>query len=231
LYDFVIVDFPDPSSYNLGKLYTTAFYRLAAKHLSRAGLMVVQSTSPLFAPRSFWCIARTIADAGLRTYPYHVYVPSFGEWGFVLAGTRAYAPPTELPGDLRFLTPVTVAQLFDFPADMRPVAVQPNHLNNQVLVRYYEQEWNEINPYPWAAHYVPVPGKRATLVRRLFTELGVLHSDGSWDERFLCADPSERLFVHGEWQDGLEPVVGLTQRDRDEFRSFAAKMTEWRATG
>ena len=60
-YDFVIVDFPDPSSYNLGKLYTTAFYRLAAKHLSRGGFMVVQSTSPLFAPRSFWCIARTIA--------------------------------------------------------------------------------------------------------------------------------------------------------------------------
>ena len=90
---------------------------------------------------------------------------------------------------------------------------------------------NDITPYPWAAHYVPVPGKRATLVRRLFTELGVLHSDGSWDERFLCADPSERLFVHGEWQDGLEPVVGLTQRDRDEFRRFAAKMSEWRATG
>ncbi|PYP73670.1 MAG: polyamine aminopropyltransferase, partial [Gemmatimonadetes bacterium] len=72
-YDFVIVDFPDPSSYNLGKLYTTAFYRLAAKHLSRGGFMVVQSTSPLFAPRSFWCIARTIAEAGLHTYPYHVY--------------------------------------------------------------------------------------------------------------------------------------------------------------
>lgn len=144
-FDFIIVDFPDPSSYNLGKLYTTAFYRLAAKHLSRNGLLVVQSTSPLFARRSYWCIERTIAEAGLRTYPYHVYVPSFGEWGFVLAGARAYAPPTELPGGLRFLTLVTVAQLFYFPSDMQPVAVQPNHLNNQVLVRYYEQEWNEIN--------------------------------------------------------------------------------------
>ena len=144
-FDFIIVDFPDPSSYNLGKLYTTAFYRLAAKHLSRSGLVVVQSTSPLFARRSYWCIERTIAEAGLHTYPYHVYVPSFGEWGFVLAGAGAYVPPTELPGNLHFLTPVTVAQLFDFPVDMRPVPVQPNHLNNQVLVRYYEQEWNEIN--------------------------------------------------------------------------------------
>ncbi len=33
-YDFVVVDFPDPTNYSLGKLYTTAFYRLLAKHLS-----------------------------------------------------------------------------------------------------------------------------------------------------------------------------------------------------
>ncbi len=144
-YDFVIVDFPDPSSYNLGKLYTTAFYRLAAKHLSRGGFMVVQSTSPLFAPRSFWCIARTIAEAGLHTYPYHVYVPSFGEWGFVLAGRRPYEPPAAFPPGLRYLTPRTLGELFDFPRDMRPVPVEPNRLNNQVLVRYYDQEWAEIN--------------------------------------------------------------------------------------
>jgi spermidine synthase len=144
-YDFVIVDFPDPSSYNLGKLYTTAFYRLAAKHLSRNGLMVVQSTSPLFAPRSFWCIARTIREAGLETHPYHVYVPSFGEWGFVLAGHRRYEAPVSFPAGLRFLTPTTVAELFDFPSDMRPVPVEPNRLNNQVLVRYYDREWDEIN--------------------------------------------------------------------------------------
>ena len=144
-YDFVIVDFPDPSSYNLGKLYTTAFYRLAAKHLSRGGFMVVQSTSPLFAPRSFWCIARTIAEAGLHTYPYHVYVPSFGEWGFVLAGRRPYEPPAAFPPGLRYLTPTTLGELFDFPRDMRPVPVEPNRLNNQVLVRYYDQEWAEIN--------------------------------------------------------------------------------------
>jgi len=140
-----IVDFPDPHNFSLGKLYSRTFYRLLRARLAPDGLAVVQATSPMFARRSFWCIAETIRSAGLAARPYHVYVPSFGEWGFVLAGARGYAPPTELPGDLRFLTPVTVAQLFDFPADMRPVAVQPNHLNNQVLVRYYEQEWNEIN--------------------------------------------------------------------------------------
>src|SRR5262249_44479099 len=85
VFDFAVVDFPDPTNYSLGKLYTTAFYRLLSKHLSRNGLAVVQSTSPLFARQSYWCIVETLKQAGLRTWPYHVYVPSFGEWGFVLS--------------------------------------------------------------------------------------------------------------------------------------------------
>lgn len=143
-FDFVVVDFPDPSNYSLGKLYTTAFYRLMAKHLNRGGLAVVQSTSPLFSRQSYWCIVETLKQAGLRTYPYHVYVPSFGEWGFVLAGHEAYEPPARLPAGLRFLSAVNLVQLFQFPNDMLPVNVQPNRLNDQILVRYYEQEWSEI---------------------------------------------------------------------------------------
>ncbi len=83
-FDFIVADFPDPTSYSLGKLFTTTFYRLAAKHLAAGGLLVVQSTSPLFARQSYWCIVETVKQAGLHTYPYHVYVPSFGEWGFVI---------------------------------------------------------------------------------------------------------------------------------------------------
>ncbi len=143
-YDFVVVDFPDPTNFSLGKLYTTAFYRLLAKHLSQQGLVAVQSTSPLFARQSYWCIVETIRQAGLRTYPYHVYVPSFGEWGFVLAGRGEYTPPTQLPGGLRFLSPENLAQMFVFPVDMRAVEAGVNRLNDQVLVRYYEREWREI---------------------------------------------------------------------------------------
>ncbi len=33
-FDFIVADFPDPTNYSLGKLFTTTFYRLAAKHLS-----------------------------------------------------------------------------------------------------------------------------------------------------------------------------------------------------
>ena len=98
MFDFVVVDFPDPTNYSLGKLYTTAFYRLLSKHVSANGFIVVQSTSPLFARQSYWCIVNTLKQAGLRTWPYHVYVPSFGEWGFVLAGAGRYEPPATAAG-------------------------------------------------------------------------------------------------------------------------------------
>ncbi|MDB4950181.1 MAG: Spermidine synthase [Gemmatimonadetes bacterium] len=145
MFDFVVVDFPDPNNYAVGKLYTTAFYRLLWRHVSRDGWIVVQSTSPLFARTAYWSIVKTLGEAGLKTYPYHLYVPSFGEWGFVLAGTGAYTPPSELPAGLRYLTPSTIPILFQFPADMRPPQVEANHLNSQVLVRYYGNEWEQYN--------------------------------------------------------------------------------------
>jgi len=145
MYDFVVVDFPDPNNYAVGKLYTTAFYRLLEHHVADGGAFVVQSTSPLFARRSYWSIVETLKQAGLNTYPYHVYVPSFGEWGYVIATRHAYEPPATLPAGLRYLTPLGVRQAFDFPTDMRPVAVQANRLNDQVLVRYYGEEFDEIN--------------------------------------------------------------------------------------
>ena len=86
----MVVDFPDPSNFAIGKLYSSAFYRLLNKHLTGEALAVIQSTSPLYARQSFWCVVTTLESVGLVTTPYHALVPSFGEWGFVLAGRRAY---------------------------------------------------------------------------------------------------------------------------------------------
>lgn len=144
-FDFIVIDFPDPTNYSLGKLYTTAFYKAAARHLSAQGLMVVQSTSPMFARDSYWCIAETLKQAELRTYPYHVYVPSFGEWGFVIAGHRDYQPPTSLPNGLRFVSVNGLPALFQFPPDMSPLPMPANRLNDQVLVRAYDQDWKDIS--------------------------------------------------------------------------------------
>jgi len=144
-FDFIVIDFPDPTNYSLGKLYTTAFYKAVARHLSAQGLMVVQSTSPMFARDSYWCIAETLKQSGLHTYPYHVYVPSFGEWGFVIAGNRDFQVPVSLPSGLRFLSLAGLPALFQFPPDMSPLAMPPNRLNDQVLVRTYDQDWKDIS--------------------------------------------------------------------------------------
>jgi len=143
-FDFVVVDFPDPSSYSLGKLYTTAFYRQLYRCLSERGLAVVQATSPLFARRSFWCVVKTLESVSFRTTPYHVYVPSFGEWGFVIASKQPFRKPDQYLPNLKFLTPELAPSLFHFPKDMAPVEAEVNRLNNQVLVQYYEAEWHKV---------------------------------------------------------------------------------------
>jgi spermidine synthase len=98
----------------------------------------------MFARQSFWCIDETMKQAGFRTYPYHAYVPSFGEWGYILGTHGAWAPPAQLPSGLRFLTVQSLAGLFQFPPDLAPVPAEPNRLNDQVLVRYYDREWRAI---------------------------------------------------------------------------------------
>jgi hypothetical protein len=90
---------------------------------------------------------------------------------------------------------------------------------------------NAVSRYPWGAHYLPVPGEHATHVRSLCREIGVLDANGVWDERTLCHSPQERLFQHGQWHEGLEPVDGLTRRDREEFARFDALVRQWRASG
>ncbi len=143
-FDFIVIDFPDPSNFALGKLYTSAFYRLLEKRLSANGLIVVQSTSPLYARQSFWCVVATLEDVGFKTAPYHALVPSFGEWGFIIAGRRAFVPQPVDVARTRFLTPETTADLFRFPADMARLPAEVNRLNNQVLVRYFEAEWRKV---------------------------------------------------------------------------------------
>lgn len=89
---------------------------------------------------------------------------------------------------------------------------------------------NDVTAYPWAAHYVPVPGPKAELVLELFRDLGVL-KDGQWDERYLCFAPQERLFLFGRWQEGIEPSVGLAQRDREQFQRLEKLFGKYRASG
>ena len=149
LFDVVIIDFPDPSSFSVGKLYTTRFYGLLRQCLTPATFVSIQSTSPLVAPKSFWCVIQTLEEAGFAVQPYQVAVPSFGIWGFALASPKPFQPPqslaAELDGSLRFLNDGELRAMFQFPLDLPRQEAAVNRLDSQVLVRYYSQEWGTWN--------------------------------------------------------------------------------------
>jgi spermidine synthase len=101
----------------------------------------VQSTSPLVARKSFWCVNNTLEAAGFNTTPYHAYVPSFGEWGFVMAGRGTYKMPASYPGGLRYVSVDTAREMFHFPADMERLKTKIQKLDDQALIQYFEEEW------------------------------------------------------------------------------------------
>ncbi|HET6983681.1 MAG TPA: polyamine aminopropyltransferase [Myxococcaceae bacterium] len=145
-FDAAIVDFPDPNNFSLGKLYTTHFYRLLRRALGPGAPVAIQGTSPMMARNSYWCVARTLEAAGFSVRGYHAAVPSFGEWGFLLARDAPFEIPSRLPElELRFLNDAAMAAMFVFPADMARVPTEVNRLDNQVLVQYYEAEWKRWN--------------------------------------------------------------------------------------
>ncbi|HEU5131349.1 MAG TPA: hypothetical protein VFT26_04565, partial [Pyrinomonadaceae bacterium] len=141
LYDAAIVDFPDPNTFALGKLYTTRFYRLLKSRLTLNAAVAVQSTSPMFARNSYWCIIRTLEASGFFVRPYYTAVPSFGLWGYALARGSVFEVPRNPPQGLKFLDEQTLMAMFTFSKDIDRVGVEINRLDNQVLVRYYEGEW------------------------------------------------------------------------------------------
>lgn len=144
-FDVAIVDFPDPNNFALGKLYTTRFYNLLKQKLKPDSSVVIQTTSPLIARNSFWCVMKTLEASGYTVKPYQTTVPSFGIWGYALAKLQPFERPQSPPHgiDMRFLNNETFASLFEFPADTsRPdEELETNRLDNQALVRYYEAEW------------------------------------------------------------------------------------------
>lgn len=140
-FDAIVIDFPDPSDFSLGKLYTEAFYSEVKRLLAPGGVAVIQSTSPLVAPNAYWTIASTLEAAGFTIRPYHAYVPSFGEWGFILAAEGPISENADIPDGGRFLTEEIAPRLFDFPPDMARRPAPVNRLDNQALVRIFSDEW------------------------------------------------------------------------------------------
>jgi spermidine synthase len=90
-------------------------------------------------------VVETLEAVGLTTVPYHANVPSFGEWGFVLASHRPWRAPQKLPDGLRFLTPETLPLMTVFPPDMARVEAGVNRLSDPLLVTHFLREWGEVH--------------------------------------------------------------------------------------
>jgi spermidine synthase len=142
-FDAVIIDMPDPDATATAKLYSQEFYLLARRALAPGGRLVVQAGSPYFAPRTYDCILNTMRAAGLGVTPYHVNVPTFGDWGFALAQD---GPPPRLrldpPSPLRFLNRPTLDAAEAFPADRHPTGTEPpSTLDDPRVLRLTTEEW------------------------------------------------------------------------------------------
>ncbi len=155
-FDVILIDLPDPDNDALSKLYSDAFYRLCVRRLRANGVFVTQATSPFFARDAFWCIVETIAsiqspdlpEASARPAPYHINIPSFGEWGFVLAVKRPFDPrQLAISVETRFLNNDTLRAMFAFGKDILPPAQTPdiNRLEHPILSTYYERGWSTFN--------------------------------------------------------------------------------------
>lgn len=145
-FDVVIIDFPDPSNYSLGKLYSLNFYKTVQNLLHTDAVVVIQTTSPYFAPKSFWCINKTVMNVLPQIDAYHAYVPSFGEWGFTIAingfGTHFNKVNRKVDG-LRFYN-YQFEKYNCFNKDMIAKDIEINRLDNQILVRYFDEEWGKL---------------------------------------------------------------------------------------
>lgn len=145
-FDVIIADLPDPSTATLAKLYSRQFYTAALRRLSARGAFVTHATSPFFARKAFWSIVATLeaahsADTTRRVYPYHVHVPSFGEWGFALAAPvdpRGFEPTVPA----RYLDADSWRAMFAFGRDVeRPASVSVNELSHPTLHEAYRRGW------------------------------------------------------------------------------------------
>ena len=150
-FDVIILDLPDPKNIALSKLYSLEFYAVLVERLTAQGVLTSQAGSPLFARDAFWSITRTFEETrnpttpgeGLFVTPYHTYIPSFGDWGFVMASAAPLRPRAlSLPEGLSYLTQDEWRAAQSFSRDTDRTDVTSNSIQDHVLSGYYQAGWD-----------------------------------------------------------------------------------------
>lgn len=150
-YDVIIIDLPDPNNPSLARLYSKEFYKLVKLHLADNGVFVTQATSPFFATDAFWSIFSSVKSAGFsNAYPYHVNVPSFGEWGFVLGVNKTVDKTVDknvwkLNVETRYLNKDVYKNIWIFGKDIAYRELDPSTIDKPVVLDYYLKGWSRWN--------------------------------------------------------------------------------------
>ncbi|WP_221567536.1 polyamine aminopropyltransferase [Alkalihalobacillus sp. TS-13] len=152
-YDVILVDLPDPNNESLNKLYTLEFYSLLRNHLDPSGMIMAQATSPVFAREVYWTIDETFAETGMNTENFHLDIPSFGNWGFVLASRKPIdIDEVNINVETKYLSTELIPSLTKFGKDEDrsfankdgdKVDVKPNTLIRPILIDIYEKAWQD----------------------------------------------------------------------------------------
>lgn len=155
IYDIIIIDFPDPNAPALSKLYSLDFYALLKNKLAFDGIIIQQSSSPTFAKEAYLVIGRSMEAAGYSTVPIHHPVPSFGDWGWWVAGhqerfgknglKQRLVKDIQLPDSVRYITPELIRGSLNFGLD---ALKSKNHDISTVLkdrvFYYYQKAWKQL---------------------------------------------------------------------------------------
>lgn len=137
-YDRVIIDMPDPHNEAINKLYSKEFYTMIRKRMSSQAVVVTQSSSPFFTPRTYWSIERTLDHIFEDTLSFHTPIPSFGVWGFHLARKNKAIPSSfTIDVETRFINGDVMAAATVFPSDIAKIDVPVNSIMEPKLYQLY----------------------------------------------------------------------------------------------
>jgi len=140
-YDRVIIDMPDPHNEAINKLYSKEFYKMIRRRMSDNGLVVTQSSSPFFTPRTFWGIEKTLAHVFDDTLSFQASIPSFGIWGFHLARVNQTIPRTfSIDVETAFINDEVMSAAMVFADDIAKMDVPVNSIMEPKLYQLYLQD-------------------------------------------------------------------------------------------
>lgn len=147
-YDVIIIDLPDPNNPSLARMYSKEFYKLVKIHLHEKGIFVTQATSPFFATDAYWTTFSSVKAAGFsKVLPYHINVPSFGEWGFVLGTNKEFDKTKWHLNNIktRFMNEGMLNNIWNFGKDIAYRKLEASTIDRPRVLDYYLDGWTHWN--------------------------------------------------------------------------------------